>query len=238
MPTPEARRSRIGHLYDLLAGAETVEFLDGLARMAVEHMDAQVSCGLSAYKEGGTVTIASSDDVAAELERGQDAAGEGPRTEAMSTGHAVHVTDAALLDKWPAWWDLALSRGVRQCLSLPMIAKDETVGAVTLYASTDAPFSVDDRRGAELFAGYATGALMIAIRLAEMAELTGHLETALESRAVIDQAKGIIMAEQHCAADEAFMILRKASQNQNLPLRHLAAQLVGRVSGRQHRGVS
>lgn len=234
MPTPEARRSRIGHLYELLAGTETVEFLEELAQMAVEHVETQVSCGLSAYKEGGTVTIASSDEIAAELEQAQDVAGEGPRAEAISTGNTVHVTEAALLDKWPAWRDLALARGIRRCLSLPMIAKDETLGAVTLYASTEAPFSVEDRRAAELFAGYATGSLMIAIRLAEMAELTGHLETALESRAVIDQAKGIIMAEQRCTAAEAFTILRKASQNQNLRLRHLAAQIVARVSEREH----
>lgn len=238
MPTPEARRGRIGHLYELLAGAETAEFLDGLAQMAVEHVAAHVSCGLSAYKEGGTVTIASSDELAAELEGSQDAAGEGPRTEAIATGKAVHVTDVSRLEKWPAWRDLAVARGIRQCLSLPMIAKDDTLGAVTLYTSTEAPFSIEDRRAAELFASYATGTLMIAIRLAEMAELTSHLETALESRAVIDQAKGILMAEQGCTADEAFTILKKASQNQNLRLRHLAEQFVARVSGREHRGAS
>ncbi|MBO0875486.1 MAG: GAF and ANTAR domain-containing protein [Pseudonocardia sp.] len=235
MPTPEARRGRIGRLYELLAGAETAEFLDELARMAVDQVDAQVSCGLAAYKEGGTVTLASSDDLAADLEHSQDVAGEGPRTEAIATGTAVEVTDAARLGKWPAWRDLAVAQGVRRCLSLPMVAEEETLGAVTLYARTDVPFSVEDGRAAEMFASYATGALMIAIRLAEMAELTSHLETALESRAVIDQAKGIIMAEQHCTADEAFTILRTASQNQNLRLRHLAGQFVARVSGREHR---
>lgn len=238
MPTPEARRRRIGRVYDLLAGAETVEFLDDLAQLGIQHMDAKVSCGLSAYKDGGTVTITGSDDVAVELERCEDVADEGPRTEAISTGHAVHVTDTTLLDKWPAWREPALARGVRQCLALPMISKGETLGAVTLYATTDTPFSADDRRTAELFAVYATGALMVAIKLAEMAELTNHLEKALESRGVIDQAKGIIMAEQHCAADEAFLVLRRASQNQNVKIRHLAAQLVARVSGRERHGAS
>lgn len=234
MPTAEARRGRIGHLYELLAGDDAVEeFLDDLAQMALERVDAKISCGVSAYKEGGTVTIVTSDDVTAELEAVQDATGEGPRAEAIAAGRTVYVMDAGTLDKWPAWRALAVAHGMCQSLSLPLIARDETLGALTLYSTSRTPFSAQDRRAAELFAGHATGALMIAIRLAEMAELTGHLEMALESRAVIDQAKGIIMAERHCTPDEAFVVLRNVSQNQNVRLRHLAAQLVASVSGQE-----
>jgi GAF domain-containing protein len=232
MPTPEARRARLGHLYELLAGTETVEeFAGGLARAAVDHMGgAGVSCGLTALMEARTVAIASSDELAADLDRIQDTAGEGPCVQAIATGKTVWVTDLATAP-WPAWRDAALGYGLRQVLSLPLIGRTEPLGALNMYSTSTVPFNDEDRDAVHTFAIHATGALMVAVRLAQLAELTGHLETALESRGVIDQAKGVLMAENHCTADEAMAILRKASQNRNVKLRDLASLIVARVSG-------
>lgn len=231
MPTPEARRARLGHLYELLAGSETVdEFATGLARAAVDHMDVRVSCGLTAQMEARTVTIASTDALAADLDRVQDTVGEGPSVQAMATGLTVEVDD--LTDApWPAWRDVALGYGVRLALSLPLVAHDETLGALNMYSTSAIPFTDEDREAAHLFATHATGTLMVAVRLAQLAELTGHLETALESRGVIDQAKGVLVAENRCSPDEAMAILRKASQNRNMKLRDLAALIVAQASG-------
>lgn len=230
MPTPEARRARIGHLYEMLAGADTVqEFVTDLARLAVDHIDVRVSCGLTAHMDGGTIAIASSDELAARLDEVQDTAGEGPCLTAIATGRTVDVKDPAATS-WPAWRTLALESGLRQAFSLPLIVRDDTLGALNLYSTSSLPFTGEDRDAARLFATHATGALQVAIRLARMAELTGHLEAALKSRGVIDQAKGILVAENHCTPDEAFEILRKASQNRNTKVRDLAAQIVARAS--------
>lgn len=235
MPTPEARRARLGHLYELLAGSDTVaEFAADLARVAADHMDVRVSCGLIAQLEGRTVAIASSDDLAKQLDAVQDATGEGPCIEAIRTGQTVDVTDPAVVD-WRAWRDAALDQGLRQALSVPLIARSETLGAVNLYSTSSTPFTSDDREAAQTFAIHATGSLMVATRLAQLAELGGHLESALHSRAIIDQAKGVIIAENHCTADEAFEILRRASQNRNLKLRELAVQIVTSASRRAER---
>jgi GAF domain-containing protein len=232
LPTPEARRARLGHLYDLLAGTETVEeFAAGLANAAVDHMDVRVSCGLTAHLEGRTVTIASSDALAKELGQIQDASGEGPSLDAIVTGLPIEVTDPTSAS-WPAWREAALAHGLRMALSLPLIRADETLGVLNLYSTSSIPFTDEDREAARTFATHATGSLMVAIRLVHLAELTGHLEIALESRGVIDQAKGILIAENRCTPDEAMALLRKASQNRNVKLRDLAAQIVAQASGR------
>lgn len=231
MPTPEARRARLGHLYELLAGTETVEeFAAGLARAAVDHMGAGVSCGLTALMEARTVAIASSDELAADLDRIQDAVGEGPCVQAIATGRTVEVTELTLAP-WPAWREAALGYGLRRVLSLPLIGRAEPLGALNIYSNSPVPFTDEDREAAQTFAVHATGALMVAVRLAQLADLTGHLETALGSRGVIDQAKGVLMAENRCTPDEAMAILRKASQNRNVKVRDLAALVVARVSG-------
>lgn len=232
MPTPEARRARVGHLYELLAGADTAaEFANDLARVAVDHMDVKVSCGLTAQMEGRTVAIASSDDLAAQLDRIQDTAGEGPCVQAIYTRDIVHVVDPATVS-WQAWRDAALGHGLRQALSLPLVARADTLGALNLYSTSEVPFTDDDREAAQTFAVHATGTLMVAIRLAQLAELSGHLEHALRSRGVIDQAKGVIVAENRCTPDEAFAILRNASQNRNVKIRDLAARIVAQASRR------
>jgi GAF domain-containing protein len=233
MPTPEARRARLGHLYELLAGTESVqEFAAGLARAAVDHMGAGVSCGLTALMEARTIAIASSDELAADLDRIQGAAGEGPCVQAIATGRTVEVTDPTLAP-WSAWREAALGYGLRRVLTLPLIARGEPLGALNMYSTSPVPFTDEDRDAAHTFAIHATGALMVAVRLAQLAELTGHLEAALESRAVIDQAKGVLIAENQCSAVEAIAILRKASQNRNVKVRDLAALIVGRASGGQ-----
>lgn len=234
VPTPEARRARLGHLYELLTGAETVEeFAEGLTRLAADHMDMRASCGLTATMEGRAVTVASSDALAADLDHIQYTLGEGPSVRAVATGQTVEVTDLAGAP-WPAWREAALGYGVRQVLCVPLTTRDGPLGAVTVYSTTVTPFTDEDRDAAHTFAVHATGTLMVAMRLAQLAELTGHLENALESRGVIDQAKGVIIAENRCTPDEAFAILRTASQNRNVKIRDLAAEVVSRASGAHH----
>lgn len=231
MPTPEARRARMAHLYEVLAGSDTVEdFLKDLARVAVDHIDSRVSCGLTAQMEGRAVTIASSDDAAFELDQVQQTSGEGPCVEAIATGALVEINEPGDLAKWPAWRRTALKHGLHQAISLPMIARGEVIGAMNLYSTGGVPFTHEDREAAHTFATHATGTLVVAMRLSQLADLTGHLESALSSRAVIDQAKGVLMTKNRCTADEAFAILVKTSQNENVKVRDLAEQVLSQVS--------
>lgn len=234
MPTPEARRGRVGHLFQLLAGNESLEgFLIDLTQVAADDVERGASCGLTARVEGRPLIITSSDEVATDLDRVQEEAGEGPCLEAIATGEPVEVPDVTASVKWDAWRSRAVARGVRKSLSLPLAtAGEDVLAAFNLYSTTAVAFTPEERQAAAAFVEHAAGALMVAIRLAALAELTGHLETALASRGVIDQAKGILMAQQRCSAEDAFDILRRASQARNVKIRDIAVAVVAEVTGR------
>lgn len=231
VPTAAARRARVGPLYELVAGTDTLEeFLAELARAATDEIDRKLSCGLTAQVEGKKLTIASSDDLAAALDKVQYDAGEGPCLTAMATATPVEIDDPTDVDQWPTWCREATERGVCKTMSMPLVTMSgDVLGALNLYSTSPGKFTDGDRDGANVFAAQAAGALAVAVRLAQMAELTCHLEAALQSRGIIDQAKGIMMAEQRCTADEAFALMRKASMNRNIKLRDLATEIVTRV---------
>jgi GAF domain-containing protein len=238
LPTAAARRARVGPLYELVAGIDTVEeLLAELARVATDEIDRKLSCGLTAQVEGTKLALASSDELAAALDRVQNDAGEGPCLKAMATATPVEINDPAEIDQWPSWRDEATKRGLRKSMSMPLVTMSgDVLGALNLYSISPGKFTDADRDAANVFAAHAAGALAVAIRLAQLAELTGHLEAALQSRAVIDQAKGILMAQQRCTADEAFAILRTTSQRRNIKLREIAAGIVARVNQRSPTG--
>src|SRR5438067_9504023 len=93
-------------------------------------------------------------------------------------------------------------------------------------------FAPDTGGKLEIFAGNAAGAVAVAMKLADQTQMSEDLHEALTSRAVIDQASGIIMAQQRCGAGAAFDILRRGSQNRNVKVRELAAEIVSNVSGK------
>lgn len=232
MPTPAARRARVAPLYELLAGSNTLdELLTELARSAVDEIDRELSCGLTAKVEGTALTIASSDDLAAALDQVQCEAGDGPCLTAIATATTVEVDDPTDPGQWTTWRSEAARRGLHKAISVPLVTMSgDVLGALNLYSISPGKFTDADREAASLFAAQAAGALVVAIRLSQLAELTSHLEAALQSRGVIDQAKGIIIAEQHCTADEALEVLRKASSNRNIKLRDLAVEIVASIS--------
>lgn len=216
-------------LYRLLVGTESLdELLEELARLAADEIDRELSCGLTARTDGKPVTVASSDQLAEELDRVQHSTGVGPGQDAMETGEPVEVTDLDDAGKWEEWQRKARSLGLEKALSMPLRMNERVLGVLNLYSVSAVDFTESDREAADRFADQAAGALAVGVRIAEQAELATHLATALESRAVIDQAKGIIMAREGCSADEAFVLLRKTSQRRNTKLRTVAQEIIGR----------
>ena len=106
------------------------------------------------------------------------------------------------------------------------------MGGYNLYSMWPDAFAKDNREQLETFAANAAGAIAVAVKLADQTQMSEDLHEALASRAVIDQATGIIMAQQRCDAAAAFDILRRASQNRNVKLRDLAAEIVSQVGGK------
>jgi GAF domain-containing protein len=214
----------------LLAASSTEEFLQELAVLAARTIAANVSCGITLEPGGQPLTVATSDQRAAQVDEVQYGLGQGPCLHSMRTSQRMHIEDTAGEQRWGGFSVRAAAKGIRSSLSLPLAA-DGIAGALNLYAPVPRAFGEADIRRAEVFAASASGALALAARQATTAALTSDLRAALASRSVIDQALGIIMAQERCTSARAFAIVRAASQNRNVKLRDIARQIVTSVSG-------
>lgn len=207
------------------------EFLTELARYAASTVAPDLSCGITIDRDGAPVTVASSDAHALGLDEVQYGHQHGPCLTAMRTGTIVIINDLGTDDRWGAYRLDALAHGIGSALSIPLSGGPGVRGALNFYAPQPAVFTTEFQHRAEGLAEEASRALRLAVRLTDQVELTRHLETALASRGVIDQAMGIIMGQNRCTATDAFEILRRASQHRNIKLRAVAAEIVTRVSG-------
>lgn len=149
----------------------------------------------------------------------------------MRTGVITCIDDAATEPRWAPFGERAASLGVRSTLALPLTAAGEAAGALNFYSRLPGAFGEEEIRRAEQFAEHGSGALAIATRLASYAALTSQLRASMASRSTIDQAIGVIMAQERCPHGKAFAVLRTASQHRNIKLRELAAEIVTSVSG-------
>jgi GAF domain-containing protein len=173
-------------------------------------------------------TVVSTGELATELDERQYERGHGPCLHAARTGEVIEIPDTRADDRWPDYLPRAVERGNLSSLSIPLaIDPDERVtGALNIYARRPDAFDEASRSVATRFAPYAavaTGNLYAYQSARDMAE---NLQAALESRAVIDQAKGILMERYKLTADQAFQLLARASMTTNRKLRDVADHLV------------
>jgi GAF domain-containing protein len=216
-------------LQELILSTEGMtEFLDELVQLAAV---GQGSCAITVRLDDKSRTVASSDALAARADEIQYAQGEGPCLEAMRTGVVVAAPDLATDDRWGNYRSYALAQGVRSVLSTPMGVDGQQFGALNLYSTEAGTFDTAARAQAERWAQQASGAVGVALRLAEQTRHGQQLSEALTSRSIIDQAIGILMAQQRCSPEVAFGILRSASQGRNVKLRTIAADIVRAVGG-------
>jgi transcriptional regulator with GAF, ATPase, and Fis domain len=224
--------SAVAELQQLLLATEDITgFLDELTALTVKVLPGELSCGITLRRDRGATTVASSDHRASQVDEIQYGHHEGPCLRALATGQVVVVDDLAQDDRWGGYRVPALGHGVRSSLSLPLRVHDTTIGALNIYATRPRAFGPAEQLVAGRFADEASRALALAVRLAEHGEMSAHLQAALASRAVIDQAVGIIVGQNRCTTDEAFEVLRSISNNRNVKLRDVATHMVASVSG-------
>ena len=215
----------------LLESGTLHHFLDRLAELTGQALPEGNSCGVTVRQHSRAVTLAASDERARRIDQLQYDLDEGPCLETLATGESHYIVDTATETRWPRFCPAAHELGIRSCLGLPLTGPTGLMGCYNLYSMWPDGFAPDTRGQLEVFAGNAAGALAVAMKLADQTQLSDDLHEALTSRAVIDQATGIIMAQQRCGAGQAFDILRRGSQNRNVKVRELAAEIVSQVSG-------
>jgi len=174
-------------------------------------------------------TAASSDELALRADTAQYDSDSGPCLDAVRQATRVLVPDMEGEARWPRYVARATPLGVRASLSVPLGVEDGVVGALNIYATRAAAFDDEAVDLAVELAQYAGAVATTADQYNRATTLAEQLQRAMESRAVIEQAKGILMAQRHCSADEAFEVLVRLSQETHRKLRELAEALVAQV---------
>ncbi|MEX1177742.1 MAG: GAF and ANTAR domain-containing protein [Nitriliruptor sp.] len=179
------------------------------------------------HPSGRTGTAAASDDASRELDELQRELGEGPCVDAMRTGTELHVTDLTSDERWsPALREAAARLGLRGVLALPLRVTERTIGALNLFRADAGALEDDALVTARSLAAPVAATLANARAYDRVAQLSQQLREALSTRAVIEQAKGILMVRGGCDEEAAFALLRRTSQHQNRKLRDVAASVV------------
>lgn len=174
----------------------------------------------------GALIFAASDRRLDKLHRLQFDSGEGPVVETLRHNEPRRVDDTAAELRWPAFCRAAAQAGFGSCLALPLRTDRQPAGAVALYGREPDVFRGAGHDVALLFAAQGGTAVRNASLYRTCRRMVDSLHAGLESRAVIEQAKGILHAELGVSTGEAFGLLSRYSQNTNQPVRTISAQLV------------
>jgi GAF domain-containing protein len=213
----------------LVADATLGETLRRIAELALTAVGPAAGVGLTLLEgRRKPVTIFASDTaLSAAVDQAQYDDDVGPCLEAYRRRTVIRVGDTSTAaDQWPGFARAAATSGVGSTLSLPLLAGDAVYGALNLYARKRFAFQEADVEATRQFAGQASVVMANASAYWDARDLATGLGEAMKSRAVIEQAKGKLMATGRYDAEQAFEILVKASQRTNLRLRDIADRIV------------
>jgi GAF domain-containing protein/ANTAR domain-containing protein len=207
---------------------EALARIAGVTRRAVPGT-AEVSVTL--LSPAGARSAAYTGRRALDLDEWQYERGHGPSLAAAAANIVVRVPDTAGDHRWHDWADCAVDAGIHSALSIGLPLRDSVSGALNLYAT--APHAFDDEAAilAETLSGYAAVAMASCLQRGDAvaagipwASTSGHL--------VLEQARGIIIAERRCGPVEALAVLRQMAEESRRPVHDVAAILVNRAGWR------
>ena len=162
-----------------------------------------------------------------ELERNHEQQQAGPCRDAYDTGKVVRVTDVRLeTRRWPEFSAAARRLDVAGVAGIPMRLADKIIGALNLYAPEPREWSDEDIAVAGVLADVATSYVVNASKLRQQEQLSEQLQQALESRVVIEQAKGITAHKNKVSVDQAYDLMRGHARRNNASMRTVAQAIV------------
>jgi GAF domain-containing protein len=168
-------------------------------------------------------------EAVATLERVQENFQEGPCVDAVATAAPVAVPDIAVgdaSDRWPDYTIAAKNTGIQAVAGIPMLAEGVAIGAVNLYDSQPRNWSAEDLRIATIFASIATGYLAHASSAQQQQRTAEQLQQALNTRLIIEQAKGVLATQRQTTVDEAFKTLRKYAREHHARIHDVSRAVV------------
>jgi transcriptional regulator with GAF, ATPase, and Fis domain len=229
---PDRSRGSLAQTFVALADTlvedyDVVDLLDQLVRACVDLLGVTAAGLLLDDQRGGLAVVASSSEESRVLEAFQLQNDQGPCLECVRSGTAVTCTDlAAELHRWPLFVPAALEVGIASVVALPMRLRGQTIGALNLFSSDEEPAGPEESVLAQALADVATIGILQQRSAHRSAMLAEQLQHALNSRILIEQAKGVL-AERHTVSMEmAFAMLRRTARDGNLKLTSVAQGVV------------
>jgi GAF domain-containing protein len=211
----------------VLAGRPLTDVLTEIVTIAAKGIPGAESSSITLLRGDDAFTAAHHGEMALAADEMQYDRGYGPCMDAGRGGVVLRVDDMAVETRWPDYTKNVLDVGVRSSLSVPLPFQGSSIGALNNYSSEVGAFATPEalRAGIEVAEAVAV-AVVNADMHARVVDQAHHMRLAMESRAVIEQAKGVLMAQRGFDEHQAFEMLRDASQRYNRKLRDIAAGIV------------
>lgn len=230
----ETRESKLSAAFvkladTLVADFDVVDLLHWLVEECTEILDTEAGGLLLVDPAGELQVVASTSEEAALVEVFQLAGGDGPCLDCFRTGTPVTVGDIeADAHRWPRFAVEALQHGFRSVHATPLRLRGQTLGTMNLFSHQVGALPPEDIAIAQALADVATIGILQERSLRSSQLLSEQLQYALDSRVLIEQAKGVVAATLNTTMDNAFAIMRTHARDRNLPLREVAEALVTR----------
>jgi GAF domain-containing protein len=211
----------------LVADFDVVDLLDQLVEASVSLLDVSAAGLLLDDQQGHLALVASSSEETRLLEIFQLQSNEGPCLDCVRNGTAVSTADlAADHDRWPLFVPEALAAGFRSVTAVPLRLREQTIGGLNMFSDTATLLRQEDRELAQALADVATIGILQQRSAHRTSLLAEQLQQALNSRVVIEQAKGVIAERDQVTMDVAFARLRKHARDHNLKLGEVARAVI------------
>ncbi len=202
----------------LVFGFDGIDFLHTLTERCVQLLGVDAAGILLVDQRDTLNLVAASTDQARLLELFQLQNEEGPCLDCYHSGHSVACADlGALPQRWPRFATAAREQGFTAVQAVPMRLREQIIGALNLFRSMPTAIPAETIAMAQSFANVATISILQTRALQHSEIVTEQLQTALNSRILIEQAKGILAERRHITVAEAFTLMRTYARNHNRP---------------------
>jgi len=206
---------------------DVVDFLHQVTVRCAQLLDVAAAGVLLTDQRGALRVVAASTEETRLLELLQQQTDQGPCPECFHTGRPIAIADlATVTDRWPRFVAAARSAGFASVHALPMRLRTDVIGALNLFDTRPGALTDDTIRLGQALADVATIGLLQARAIRERETLAEQLQTALTSRVIIEQAKGVIAERRQLDMDQSFTLLRGTARTTNRRLSELARAVV------------
>jgi len=212
----------------LVVGFDMVDLLQSLVETSADLLDRSAAGLVLSDGNAQLEPVASTSEQIARIELLAVRSGEGPSIACVASGAAVAIDNLADDMHWPAYSSYAQSLGYASVHTVPLRLRTTVIGALSVYGEQAGPLASADAAIAQSLADIATISILQERALRESGVAVEQLQHALNSRVIIEQAKGVVAYVRSVGMDDAFTLMREYSRSNNVPLREVALRIVER----------